>query len=45
MLEVLLDQIARNGFKKIVIFSGHGGNSHFLDYFAMTQLDLSLIHI
>ena len=32
-------QIARNGFKKIVIFSGHGGNSHFLDYFAMTQLD------
>ena len=39
MLEVLLDQIARNGFKKIVIFSGHGGNSHFLDYFAMTQLD------
>ena len=39
MLEVLLGQIARNGFKKIVIFSGHGGNSHFLDYFAMTQLD------
>ena len=25
--------------KKIVISSGHGGNSHFLDYFAMTQLD------
>jgi len=39
MLEVLLDQIAHNGFKKIVIFSGHGGNTHFLDYFAMSQMD------
>ncbi len=39
MLEVLLDQIAHNGFKKIVILSGHGGNTHFLDYFAMSQLD------
>lgn len=39
MLETLLDQIAHNGFRKIVILSGHGGNSHFLDYFAMSQSD------
>jgi len=39
MLETLLDQIALNGFKKILILNGHGGNRHFLEYFAMSQLD------
>ena len=39
MLEVLLDQIAQNGFKKILIVSGHGGNTNFLQYFAMSQAD------
>ena len=39
ILETLLDQIAQNGFEKIVIFNGHGGNKHMLDYFAMSQLD------
>lgn len=39
MLETLLDQIAHNGFTKILILSGHGGNRHFLQYFAMSQLD------
>lgn len=39
MLEVLLDQIAQNGFKKILILNGHGGNGHFLEYFSMSQLD------
>ena len=39
MLEVLLDQIAQNGFKKILIANCHGGNSNFLNYFAMSQLD------
>ena len=38
-LEILLDQIAANGFKKILIVSGHGGNSDFLRYFAMSQDD------
>lgn len=41
-LEVLakvLDGIAANGFRKIVILNGHGGNLAFLDYFAMSQLD------
>jgi creatinine amidohydrolase len=38
MLEALLDQIAHNGFEKIVILNGHGGNNAFLDYFAMSQI-------
>jgi len=39
MFENTLDQIGRNGFKKIIIVTGHGGNMHFLRYFAMSQLD------
>ena len=39
MLETLLMQIAHNGFKKILIVNGHGGNAHFLDYFAMSQME------
>lgn len=39
MLETLLDQIAHNGFKKILIVNGHGGNNDFLHYFAMAQND------
>jgi creatinine amidohydrolase len=39
ILEALLDQIAQNGFKKILILSGHGGNTDFLHYFAMSQCD------
>jgi creatinine amidohydrolase len=39
VLSKVLDGIASNGFKKIVILNGHGGNNAFLDYFAMSQLD------
>lgn len=39
MLEILLDQIAQNGFKKILILVGHGGNKHFVEYFSMAQMD------
>jgi creatinine amidohydrolase len=39
ILEALLDQIAQNGFEKIFILSGHGGNTNFLQYFAMSQCD------
>ena len=39
ILETLLDQIASNGFEKIVILNGHGGNYNMLHYFAMSQLD------
>ena len=37
MMDVLLemcDEIYRNGFTKILILSGHGGNGHFLPFFA-----------
>ncbi|MFH0963805.1 MAG: creatininase family protein [Planctomycetota bacterium] len=34
LLESTLDEIARNGFRKIVIVNGHGGNYAFLRYFA-----------
>ena len=30
----MCDEIHRNGFSKIVILSGHGGNCHFLPFFA-----------
>jgi len=30
----MCDEIYRNGFTKILILSGHGGNSHFLPFFA-----------
>ncbi|NCB19665.1 MAG: creatininase family protein [Bacteroidia bacterium] len=42
MLYNLLDEtcreISRNGFKKIIIVNGHGGNNNFLHYFCQTQL-------
>jgi creatinine amidohydrolase len=36
---LLLKSIAANGFKKILVVNSHGGNSHMLDYFAMSRLD------
>lgn len=33
LLEQLCEQIARNGFKKIIIFNGHGGNNPWLSAF------------
>ena len=34
LLEVLCEQIARNGYKKILILNGHGGNSSWLSAFS-----------
>jgi len=39
LLEATLDEIARNGFKKIVIVNGHGGNYDLLSYFAMRRTE------
>lgn len=39
LLEATLDEIARNGFKKIVIVNGHGGNYGLLSYFAMRRME------
>lgn len=39
VLQATLDEIARNGFKKIVIYSTHGGNPHWLRFFVQSQLN------
>ena len=38
MLEEICQEISRNGFKKIVILSTHGGNPFFVRYFAQSTL-------
>ena len=38
MLQETCDELARNGFKKIVLVNGHGGNESFLPYFCQSQL-------
>ncbi len=39
LLEATCDEIARNGFKKIVIVNGHGGNPELIRYFIQTRLE------
>jgi creatinine amidohydrolase len=39
LLEATVDEIGRNGFKRIIIINGHGGNPTLLRYFAQTQLE------
>lgn len=38
LLENVCSEIARNGFKKIVIVNAHGGNDYLIHYFAQVQL-------
>jgi creatinine amidohydrolase len=38
-LEATCDEIARNGFNKIVIINGHGGNPQLIRYFIQTRLE------
>jgi creatinine amidohydrolase len=39
LLENICDEISRNGLKKIVLLSGHGGNRYFLPLFVQLTLD------
>jgi creatinine amidohydrolase len=39
LLEETIDEIVRNGMRRIVILNGHGGNIDFLAYFAQCQLE------
>lgn len=39
LLENLCDEMGRNGLKKIVLLSGHGGNRHFLPLFVQTLME------
>ena len=39
ILEAVFDEISRNGYKKILIANGHGGNTNFLIYFAQAMLE------
>jgi len=38
MLEETCGELSRNGFKKIILLNGHGGNGAFLQYFCQSQL-------
>ncbi|MEX6689819.1 creatininase family protein [Danxiaibacter flavus] len=39
LLESTCDEIARNGFNKIIIINGHGGNPELIKYFIQTRLE------
>jgi creatinine amidohydrolase len=39
MMQETVAEMARNGFRKIVIANGHGGNTSFIGYFLQTQLE------
>lgn len=39
LLQATVDEIARNGFKRILILNGHGGNNNFIRYFIQAQME------
>jgi creatinine amidohydrolase len=38
LLQSVLDEIGRNGFKKIILYNAHGGNNHLLRFLAQCSL-------
>jgi creatinine amidohydrolase len=39
LLQETVAEMARNGCKKVIVISGHGGNTSLIQFFAQTQLD------
>jgi creatinine amidohydrolase len=39
LLQETCDELSRNGFTRIVLVNGHGGNNDFVRYFSMSQLE------
>ncbi len=38
LVQGVLDEIGRNGFKKVILLNAHGGNEHFLPFLAQCSL-------
>jgi creatinine amidohydrolase len=38
LIQSVFDEIGRNGLKKIVVYNGHGGNTHLLHFLAQSSL-------
>jgi len=38
LLHGVLDEIGRNGFRKVIVYNGHGGNTHLLAFLAQCTL-------
>lgn len=38
LIQSVFDEIGRNGFKKIILLNGHGGNGHLLPFLAQSSL-------
>jgi creatinine amidohydrolase len=38
LLQGVLDEIGRNGFRKVILYNGHGGNTHLLSFLAQCSL-------
>jgi creatinine amidohydrolase len=38
LVQAVLDEIGRNGFKKVIVFNAHGGNDYFLPFLAQCAL-------
>jgi len=38
LIQGVFDEIGRNGFKKVIVYNGHGGNDHLLPFLAQCSL-------
>jgi creatinine amidohydrolase len=38
LIRGVLDEIGRNGFRKVILYNGHGGNNHLVRFLAQTSL-------